>query len=113
MAIRALLRPGESFTIALDSGWLVGQVTSGTELVWDNLGFDRKILLLDAYGWLWTRDQPPSTSPIWAVRSKEIARGDVARRATSHLPIPDPEDLDPTEVASVYDAHRHPHRKKP
>ena len=110
--IRQLLRPGEFFTLGRDETWFVSEITLRGEtssLLWDHLGFDRRLLLLDAYGWLWARVQPASTSTIW-VRQREITRDDVARRAASST-TPDPEDLDPEEVRSVYEGH-HPHRKK-
>jgi hypothetical protein len=113
-SLRQLLRPGESFSLIQEETWWSVEVILQGEtpiLIWDHIGYDRRMLLLDAYGWLWSRIQPVSTSTIWNRRG-EITRADVGRRATSHSPIPDPEDLDPVEVQAVYEGqHGHGKRK--
>lgn len=113
--VRQLLRPGEDFQIQLVETWWEAEIFlregETSKLLWDQMGFDRRLLLLDAYGWLWSRLQPATTSSIW-VRSREVTREDLTRRAaTSHVSIPDPEDLDPKEVQMVYEG-QHNHGKK-
>lgn len=105
--LRQLLRPGEDIVITWNNFWLA-RVVSGETLLWDLTGFDRRVLLLDVYGWLWKRTQP-AVSPLWR-RRQELTRADVNRQATSSRE-PDPEDVDPGEVQAVYEG-RHSHRKK-
>ena len=62
-------------------------------------GLDERLALLNAYGYLWARSQPetPEGSP-WRPRRRELTeRGEV--RYPSQ---PDPEDLDPQIVESMY-----------
>ncbi len=113
--VQQLLRPEESFQIQLVETWWEAEILlregETSQLLWDQMGFDRRLLLLDAYGWLWSRLQPASSSSIW-VRRREVTREDLTRRAVmSHVPIPDPEDLDPKEVQMVYEG-QHNHGKK-
>lgn len=97
----------------LPKGWRIEQGDHGGQLwlrllqpngeaAWDNIHFDARTLLLDAYCWLGLREQPrptPETS-VWGRRRRELTTRDVTRRALS---IPDPEDLDPNEVRLVYE----------
>jgi hypothetical protein len=64
---------------------------------------DRRLGLLDVYGWLWleTLPKPPEGSP-WALR-RDVTIGVVTGHANIRgSEIPDPEDLDPAEVALVH-----------
>jgi len=114
----------EQIRKALPSGWRIQQGDDDGHLwfrflqpkgddwavIWDNYHFDEKTLLLDAYCWLWLRDQPKLTpeESVWAPRRGELTQKGVTRRATA---VPDPEDLDPVEVWAVYeDAARNKRR---
>lgn len=99
--IRTLLQDGESFSIEFDQGWYA-EIRKLDSVVWWGSGFDERLLKLDAYGWLWLRKHPVKRSPQWANRS-ELTRERVAAKAHEAM---DPEDLDPQEVASVYEAVR-------
>jgi hypothetical protein len=108
--IRQLLRPGETFAISLVDLALHAQLVHDEQTVWQAVGYDRHILLLNLYGFLWKRTQP-TVSPVWR-RHREITRADVARHARS-VRVKDPEDLDPAEIRSVYETvDPHSHRKK-
>jgi hypothetical protein len=112
--VQQLLRPGEDFQIQLVETWWEAEILfregESSKLLWDQMGFDQRLLLLDAYGWLWSRLQPATASSVW-VRQREVTREDLTRRAVRHVPIPDPEDLDPKEVQMVYEG-QHTHGKK-
>lgn len=68
-------------------------------------GADKRLVLLDVFGWLWLRDMPkPSTDSPW-VRKNNPTIATVTRRFQgSHLP--DPEDLDPEEIAKVHKSRK-------
>ena len=64
---------------------------------WSDKHTDPRLLLLNAFGWLWTRHQKP-THPKWRPR-------DPTTRPAIRPPIPqvsDPPDLDPKEIQKVY-----------
>lgn len=65
--------------------------------VWIGSNFDRKILCLDALGWLMTRNHKPR-HPAWKPREHEVT----LRVPNQPSLGPDPLDLDPAEVAAVY-----------
>lgn len=109
--IRQLLRPEETFRITLEETIYQGRVFFGEEVLWERPSYDKRTLLLDIYGYLWKRTEP-AVSPLWQ-RRRELTREDVGQRARS-VRIRDPEDLDPSEIRSVYEDFRaeHQHRKK-
>lgn len=100
--IRRLLRPGEQFTLDPSQGYEV-EIRAEEKVLWTSAGFDERLVLLDAYGWLWFRTREPAASTSLWVRKTELTREEVARRAASPLP----EDLDPAEIHSVYEGHSH------
>lgn len=70
-------------------------------VVWDLIHLDERTLLLGAYCWLSLRSEPKTRSnSIWSERRKELTRRGVTQRVVS---VPDPEDLDPEEIRSVYE----------
>ena len=75
----------------------------GWVLEWDNFHFDEKVLLLDAFYWLWFRTQPRPAegTSVWSRRRGELNQRTVTQRVLAS--VPDPEDLDPLEVQAVYD----------
>lgn len=76
--------------------------------LYEDWGFEQRITYLNAYGWLWAQKQPvPSAHSPWRPRG-DVTVAQVQRKARN---IPDPADLDPKEVQSVYAGHRgHPKR---
>lgn len=95
-AIRELLPSGWTCSFTIDGGEIrdaEGQV------VWKDLVGDERLLLLNGYGFLLTREQPVRSHHIWGARSHELTREKVLRKA---LEFPDPEDLDPDFLANVY-----------
>ena len=72
---------------------------------WEGDNLDERLLLFDAYGWLWMKKHPPEKRQRtpWKTRKSELTRKAVTQRVTlGKDPAPDPEDLDPNEVASIY-----------
>lgn len=77
------------------------------EVVWTDAFSDERLVLLGAYGFLFTRNHKPHLHSPW-VRRSNPARDAVRRRAfekfgASFGGSPDPEDLNPQEVQSVYE----------
>lgn len=66
--------------------------------VWGGEQHDRKLLFLDCLGWLSIKDHK-TKNPMWRVRDTEVP---LYRPSIAPSPVPDPPDLDPTEVAAVY-----------
>lgn len=102
--IKSLLQDAESFAISFDKGWH-GEILAGDEVVWWGGGFDYRLVLLDAYGWLWMRAHPPKRGLRWGDRP-ELTREMVTQRAQRQASAKDPEDLDPDEIAAVYEDYR-------
>ena len=60
---------------------------------------DRRLLILNAYGQYWLTKSTPSKDSPWVRRHGELSREFVTQRVHLAEPaIPDPDDLDPTEV---------------
>lgn len=72
--------------------------------VWTDKHVDQRIILLNAYGWLWQKRDPKKVHPAW--RPQPTRRLIPVQHPAAR--VPDPEDLDPSQVQSVYsDPHRH------
>lgn len=104
-AIQAHLPPGLILEIQPDEAFLRARflMSDGT-VIWTGYGSDRRILLFDAYGWLLQQRGVRPGHPAWVRRSENVVipprYGSKAHQ--SHTPIPDPEDLNPSEILSVY-----------
>lgn len=102
--IQRLLPEGTAFVEAVKNGWhiLTVQQRGGPgeepKVLWTDNGPDRRLLLLNAFGWLWLRKQKPR-HPAWKPRNG-------VRPARPH-PVPtnfqDPPDLDPKNIRAVYE----------
>jgi len=69
--------------------------------VWSNTFWDLRYLLLEAYGWVWLRRSPETTSKPWIPRKKDLTTRDVQRHA---LQVEDPPDVDPTELETFFNS---------
>lgn len=103
--IQRLLPEGTAFVEAAKEGWHVATVqqrgaeNAEPQILWTDNGPDRRLVLLNAFGWLWLRGQKPK-HPAWKPRGTEPAR----RHPAGAFPtVPDPPDLDPENVRSVYE----------
>jgi len=66
---------------------------------------DLRLALLDVFGWLWFKKMPqPSQDSPW-VRKNDPTVASVTRRA-QRINVPDPEDLDPEEIARVHKSRK-------
>lgn len=105
--IRKLLPPEWTFSTKLKDGWFGATILSGLETLWTDWHADRRTLFLNAFGWLWVREQKPR-HPAWKRRTGEVRP--VIMEGLVTLPgaedVPDPEDLDPEVLASVYGVPR-------
>lgn len=70
-------------------------------IVWDDSFPAPNVLLLTAYGWIALRRTPRTTTGAWAPR-RDRTLAEVNAEALRRARVPDPEDLDPMEVAAVY-----------
>lgn len=68
---------------------------------WAGEQADPKILFLDALGW-WRLQTHQVQNPVWRPRTQEVT----LQRPPLKEEIPDPLDLDPNEVESVYKTSR-------
>jgi len=86
-------------------GWFKFSLFEGEKLRWEETNPDPRYLLLNAFGWLLSRGYK-STHPAWSPRTHEVDPNKTrihprtAKQPT--ISVPDPEDLDPNEIASVY-----------
>jgi hypothetical protein len=98
--IRELLLKGQRFSVTpTEGGWVARIEDTGGTRLWEHSGWDERILLLDAFGWLWLRQQArPSPDSPWNRRNPLTQKS----LELQLPPIPDPEDVDPEEVLAVY-----------
>lgn len=113
--IQALLPPGWAFRFEphLRGFWVAEFYDKSKALLWEDANPAANLLLFDAYGWIKERVQPrktPGPGSNW-VRRRELTVQQVSAEALQRSRLPDPPDLDPNEVASVYDSHRHKPRR--
>jgi hypothetical protein len=95
-AIQELLPVGWTCSFTIDGG----EIRNAEGLVvWKDLVGDEKLLLLNGYGYLLTREPPVRPHHVWGVRTCELTREVVQRKA---LDFPDPEDLDPDFLDNAY-----------
>ncbi len=97
--MKALLPQGWEFLMGNEGLLLNSTIVEGeTTVRWKGSGYDRRILLLDAYGWLYHRVRSKPSHPVWH-REREDFRVPVkAPSGQGYLP----EDLDPKAIAEIY-----------
>jgi hypothetical protein len=102
-AILSDLPSGWQFSAKIVNGWHVAKFVDDADLVvWEEQSADQRLLFFTAYGWLHLRGHKPKI-PAWKLRTGEVNPSQtIVGRASSHVEVPDPEDLDPAEVAAVY-----------
>jgi hypothetical protein len=75
------------------------QEADGREL-WFHEHWDMRTLMLSAFAWLWQQQNPTRVHPAWVPRAPRILRP-----IHPGVGIPNPEDLDPAHIQSVYDGY--------
>jgi hypothetical protein len=104
--IHGLLPEGWKFDLQPHTDhWLASYKTPANVEVWSGKHVDQRIILLTAYGWLWQKREPRKTHPAWIPQPTRLLIPVLHPAAT----VPDPEDLDPQAIQSVY---ADPHRRK-
>jgi hypothetical protein len=101
--IRAALPEKWRFEFLTEDGqWRTRFLGVEGECLWWRTYLEPRVLLLDAYGWLWRQQhrQLP-TNPAWIPRDRRklVPVGKVGLQGVT---VPDPEDLNPDEIDAVY-----------
>ena len=103
--ILSVLPEGVVFKLEPPSPYFRGIYTNQDgDILWADVNPDLRILLLDAYGWLWKKTAKVSPNSVWTPRQREVMpRPSVGPRTLPGVSIPDPEDLDPAEITALYE----------
>lgn len=98
--LKALIPPGWKFLVRGSEPFLLEAsiLEKDEEVCWEGSGYDRHILLLDAYGWLYRRSRTTPLHPLWE-RHRDDFRVPIKVQSDSG---PLPGDLDPIEISTVY-----------
>lgn len=100
--IDALLEADQTFICeSLEDGGFHPCIFDGEKLLWDSFVADRRIALLDAFGWLWSLKRKDDPDGPWASRRRELIPQSVSDLVHGSK-IPDPQDVDPKYIHSVY-----------
>jgi hypothetical protein len=92
---------------ALPTGWAFSilhrnpfraVIKDGDAVVWTGDNYEERLLILDAYGYMATRQAPEPTFGPWVPRRAELT----SEVVLSHAMTPDPPDIDPAELAVAY-----------
>jgi hypothetical protein len=88
---------GSSWSVRIEKAGFDG---GASRIVYRSDNLDRRLALLEAYGYVWLNEQPSiSRGSLWDPERPRPARAPVPRPAEV---IADPPDLDPEEIAAVY-----------
>ena len=112
-AILADIPADWQFATNQTNGWHDAKILDGDgNVCWQETMADQLLLLLSAYSWLHLRNHK-TQHPAWKPRTREVRPLETLAGRASHpnIVVPDPEDLDPDEVRTVY-ANPHNHRKR-
>ena len=107
MAIRAALPTSLKLVIQQGEGRLEATVLSaeGDEL-WFGASTDRRVLLFNAYGHILRAAGARPRHPAWQRKGEvQIPTQYGMKSHQGSVSIPDPEDLDPEEILSIYGIH--------
>lgn len=101
--IEALKPDGSSFSHGFDKEemfWYV-QFETESEILWEGAFPDQRLALFNAFGWAFAERQPnPPVGSVWHRRSDHV----LVPVSSNKREIDGPEDLDASEVQSVYRA---------
>lgn len=103
-AIQAQMPEGFDLTIELTPPqWSAALYSPDRQVLWQDTHPDKRILLFDFYGWFLRHTGARPRHPAWH-RSGEVvvAPRHGAKAHQAHISLPDPEDLEPSEILSVY-----------
>jgi len=95
----------------LPTHWRAAYKDENGVQVWAEEHYALRILLLSAFMWLWQRLNPTPVHPAWNPSApRQLAP---VRHSTAQHTIPDPTDLNPAHIRSVYDSHARKRGKEP
>lgn len=98
--LQAVVPAGWSVERSEEAGWhRVALLDAAGVEQWAGEHPDPKFIALDALGWLRLRDHRVK-NPAWKPREAEVPL--FREPGVVQSPVPDPPDLDPDEVATVY-----------
>jgi hypothetical protein len=72
-------------------------------LEWEDAQLDRRLLLLNAFGWLFARSNPEAASFLWKRGDAPTGPVRAGDRPLPGVTFADPEDLDPAAIEAVYE----------
>lgn len=107
--IRQELTSDVVFACGFDAGagtWFIRFTDAAENVLHEEWSPERRLLYLNAFGWLMARKEPPRprARSVWSPRRNDVPPIPPfqPRKGPS---VPDPEDLDPEAIASVYARH--------
>lgn len=96
--IEAHLPENSTFSYVFKEGSFEGVITRDGVVVWEDLQADERLLLFNAFGWVYIQQSVAEfRNPAWVRGEITIP---IARQAIPEL-VKDPEDLDPEEISAV------------
>ena len=110
--IESRLEPGWRFVCEPDMGMWAARIEQPDDdgeakVLWEDESPDQRLVLFNAFGWVWARHQPQRAADSPWRRRRDLTRKSVTQgvsaSSTSYPEVPDPEDLDPSEVLAVYE----------
>lgn len=102
--IQSFLTVGQVFKhMHLSEGYFSAQILMGESIVWQGSHADERLLLLNAFGWLFTR-RPTKAHPAWVRGTPLVGQSSVGPQ--QHIESKELVDLDPTEIEAVYGAKK-------
>lgn len=103
--IVSALPPGVSFDVQRDHGLWTSSLRNAEDIdIWASTpSADLRIALIEAYVWLHIGNKEP-TGPHWGRRTQDPIQ--VTAKVGSSADIPDPDDLNPSEIEALYSKPR-------
>lgn len=87
----------------LPDHWRASYKNENDAEIWAEEHYALRVLLLSAFSWLFQQRNPSQVHPAW--RPGPGFKLVPVRRSTEHIPVPDPSDLNPENIRSVYSEH--------
>lgn len=103
-AIEAQIPPGFDLVFELfPTEWRATLYGPDRQPLWVDSHSDKRILLFDFYGWFLRHTGAKPAHPAWSRRGEvQVAAEYGAKAHQARVDISDPEDLDPSEILSLY-----------
>lgn len=85
--------------------WRAAYKSENDAEVWAEEHYALRILMLSAFAWLWQMVNPSRVHPAWNPAAKPALIPVPVQHSTAQRAVPDPADLNPEHIRSVYSAH--------